>query len=163
RRALLLLALAGCGDPLPSPGGSDEGWAAVIRDDLVLEVDVTGTLRATRSMPIGPPSVAEMWDFKIVRMASEGAEVKEGGPELAFLRDRHQRAEVRVQRLQSAVKQMTVRSPVNGLVVYRKNWRSEKKKVGDSCWAGDECLEVVDVSQMMANGEVEETESARLR
>jgi HlyD family secretion protein len=264
RRALVLLALAGCGDPLPSPGGSEEGWAAVTRDDLVLEVDVTGTLRATRSIPIGPPSVAEMWDFKIVRLASEGAEVKENGPvlwfdvsdlerqlaertserdaaaqemvkkridldlirregtmkveeaeaalrkaelkadlppqytaalevrlaqidleagraeltgaqnrlryalklgeaELAFLKDRHERAQVRVQRLESAVKQMTVRSPVGGLVVYRMNWRGEKKKVGDSCWAGDECLEVVDVSQMMANGEVEETESARLR
>jgi HlyD family secretion protein len=265
RALCLALLLAGCGEPptaAPEPDGS--GWIAVGRDDLVLEVDVTGTLRATRSIPIGPPSVAEMWDFKIVLMANEGAEVKAREPvltfdrsdlqrqlaertserdaaaqemvkkridldlarregamkveeaeaalrkaelkadlpakytaalevklaridleaaraeaagarsrltyalklgeaEMAFLRDRHARAQVRVERLASAVEQMTVRSPVDGLVVYRMNWRGEKKKIGDSCWAGDECLEVVDVSQMMANGEVEETESARLR
>jgi HlyD family secretion protein len=265
-RGLLVLALltAACGEPVPAAAPEIDGWLPVVRDDLVLEVDVTGTLRATRSIPIGGPSVADMWDFKIVRMANEGAEVKPEDPvlsfdvsdlerqlaertserdaaaqemvkkridqdlarregamkveeaeatlrkaelkadlppqytaelevklakidlqaaraevaaardrlryalklgeaEIEFLRDRHARADARVQRLQSAIQQMTVRSPVNGLVVYKMNWRGEKKKVGDSCWAGDECLEVVDVSQMMADGEVEETESARLR
>jgi HlyD family secretion protein len=261
RRAALLVLLASCGEPA-APAA--EGWAAVTRDDLVLEVDVTGTLRATRSLPIGPPGVADTWDFKIVRMANEGAEVDEGDPvmsfdvsdlqrqltertserdaaaqelvkkridldlvkregtmkvdeaeallrkaelkadlppqytaalemrlakidleaaraevegarnrlryalklgeaEMAFLHDRHARAEVRVQRLEAAIKQMTVRAPVRGLVVYKMNWRGEKKRIGDSCWVGDDCLEVVDVTQMMANGEVEETESARLR
>jgi multidrug efflux pump subunit AcrA (membrane-fusion protein) len=108
-------------------------------------------------------------DLEAARAELKGAEdrlryaLKLGEAELAFLHDRHARAEVRVDRLQNAVTQMTVRSPVNGLVVYKMNWRGEKKKIGDSCWAGDECLEVVDVTQMMANGEVEETESARLR
>jgi HlyD family secretion protein len=264
RRWLLVLALAGCGEATPAGPPADDTWVPVVRDDLVLEVDVTGGLRATRSIPIGPPSVAEMWDFKIVRMANEGAEVKQGDPvlffdvsdlerqlaertserdgaaqemvkkkidldltrregtmkvdeaeamlhkaelkadlpprytaevevklahidleaaraevtgardrlryalklgeaEMAFLGDRHARADVRVQRLQQAIHQMTVRAPIDGLVVYKMNWRGEKKKIGDSCWAGDECLAVVDVSRMMGDGEVEETESARLR
>src|SRR5213078_4319667 len=85
RALCLALLLAGCGEALPAaPEPDGSGWIAIARDDLVLEVDVTGTLRATRSIPIGPPSVAEMWDFKIVRMANEGAEVKEQDPVLSF-------------------------------------------------------------------------------
>jgi HlyD family secretion protein len=108
-------------------------------------------------------------DLEAARAELTGAQerlryaLKLGEAEMAFLRDRHARAQVRVERLEAAVEQMTVRSPVDGLVVYKMNWRGEKKKIGDSCWVGDDCVEVVDVSQMMANGEVEETESARLR
>lgn len=260
RRALLLLLLAGCTEV----AANEEAWVPVVRDDLVLEVDVTGTLRATQALPIGPPAVPDMWDFKIVRLANEGSEVKRGKEvltfdvselerqlaertsehdqaaqeivkkkidldlarregemkvseaeavfrkaqlkadlpaqytaaiemklakvdldaataeldgakrrleyqlklgeaELSYLRDRQARATDRVQRLQKAIEEMTVRSPVDGLVVHKTNWRGDKKKVGESCWAGDECVEVVDVSQMMGKGEVEETESARVQ
>jgi multidrug efflux pump subunit AcrA (membrane-fusion protein) len=236
----------------------------VVRDDLVLEVDVTGTLKATRASPIGPPGIPDMWDFKIVTLATEGTEVKRdqqvltfdaselqrqlaertserdqaaqeivkkridqdlarregelkvteaeavfrkaqlkadlpaqytaaievklaqldldaaraeleaakrrlsyqlklGEAELAYLRDRHARATDRVQRLERGIKLMTVTSPVNGLVVHKSNWRGDKKKIGETCWAGDACVEVVDISQMFGNGEVEETESARVK
>jgi HlyD family secretion protein len=90
-------------------------------------------------------------------------QLKLGEAELAYLRDRQARATDRVRRLEAAVKEMTVRSPVDGLVVHKTNWRGDKKKVGETCWAGDECVEVVDISQMMGKGEVEETESARVR
>jgi HlyD family secretion protein len=234
------------------------------REDLVLEADVTGVLRAARASPIGAPTVADMNDFKIVRMANDGAEVKKGqtvvtfdgselerqlleriserdaadqeiakkkidvdlarregemrlaeaeaalrkaqlkadlpaqytaavemklaridvdsaqaeldgarnrlayqlklgAAELAFLRDRRARADTRVQRIQAGIKLLQVKSPVAGLVVNRPNWRGERKRVGESCWSGDDCLEVVDVSQMLGKGEVEETESARVR
>jgi multidrug efflux pump subunit AcrA (membrane-fusion protein) len=260
RRLLPLLLLASCAESV----ASEEVWLAVGRDDLVLEADVSGTLRATRSREIGPPAVGDNWDFKIVKLASEGSEVKAGqavvsfdlseverqlaertaerdaaaqeiakkkidlslarregdmrvaeaeatlrkaqlkadlppqytaavevklaqidleaaeaelaaakrrlayqmklgDAELAFLRDRHSRAEVRVQRLEATSKQMTVRSPVAGLVVHYTSWRGEKKKVGDSCYDADECVEVVDVSEMMGKAEVDETESARMR
>lgn len=263
RRALaLVVALGACGGEAATPG--EGAWVPVVRDDLVLEVDVTGTLRATRSSPIGTPSVPDMRDFKIVRMASEGTEVKRGDTvlvfdsselhrqlaerrserdaaaqeivkkridldlrrregelrlaeaeaalrkatlkadlppeytaavevklaridldaaqaeltgarrrleyqlrlgdaELAFLRDRHARWQARVERLEEAVKQMKVVSPADGLVVYPMNWRGDKRKVGDSCWSGEGCVEVVDVSQMMGKGEVDETEAARVR
>jgi len=259
-RVLTLLLAAGCGEV----AASEDTWLAVSRDDLVLEVDVTGSLRATRSSPIGPPGIPDMWDFKIVKLASEGSEIKQGKPvltfdaselqrqlaertserdqaaqeivkkridqdlarregelkvaeaeaafkkaqlkadlpaqytaaiemklaqvdldaartelegarrrlqyqlklgeaELAFLRDRQTRAGDRVQRLEAGVKLLTVRAPVDGLVVHKTNWRGDKKKVGESCWAGDSCVEVVDISQMLGNGEVEETESARVK
>ena len=260
RLALLVVLWAGCGEV----AASDDAWLPVTRDDLVLEVDVTGTLRATRSSPIGPPGIPDMWDFKIVKLAPEGSEVKRAQPvlsfdvselqrqlaertserdqaaqeivkkridldlarregelkvteaeaafnkaqlkadlpekytaaievklakldldaaraelegarrrlsyqmklgeaELAFLRDRHARATDRVERLEEGIKLMTVASPVNGLVVHKSNWRGDKKKIGETCWAGDACVEVVDISQMLGNGEVEETESARVK
>jgi HlyD family secretion protein len=260
RAACLLLLAAGCAEV----AATEETWVPVTSDDLVLEVDVTGTLKATRASPIGPPGIPDMWDFKIVKLANEGSEVKHGEPvlsfdvselqrqlaertserdqaaqeilkkridqdlarregelkvaeaeavfrkaelkadlpaqytaaievklaqldldaardeleaakrrlsyqlklgeaELAYLRDRHARATDRVQRLEQGIKLMTVTSPVNGLVVHKSNWRGDKKKIGETCWAGDACVEVVDISQMLGNGEVEETESARVK
>jgi len=260
RAVCLLLLIAGCGEVT----ATEETWLSVVRDDLVLEVDVTGTLKATRASPIGPPGIPDMWDFKIVTLATEGTEVKRdqqvltfdaselqrqlaertserdqaaqeivkkridqdlarregelkvteaeavfrkaqlkadlpaqytaaievklaqldldaaraeleaakrrlsyqlklGEAELAYLRDRHARATDRVQRLEQGIKLMTVTSPVNGLVVHKSNWRGDKKKIGETCWAGDACVEVVDISQMFGNGEVEETESARVK
>jgi multidrug efflux pump subunit AcrA (membrane-fusion protein) len=257
---LLLLVAVGCGEV----AATEETWLSVSRDDLALEVDVTGTLKATRASPIGPPGVPDMWDFKIVQLANEGSEVKRGQQvltfdvselerqlaertserdqaaqeivkkridqdlarregelkvaeaeavfrkaqlkadlplkytaaievklaqldldaardelegakrrlsyqlklgeaELAYLHDRQARATDRVQRLEQGIKAMTVTSPVNGLVVHKTNWRGDKKKIGETCWAGDACVEVVDISQMLGNGEVEETESARVK
>ena len=62
----------------------DAGWTPVLEQDLVLGADVTGTLRAVESSGLGPPKVADMWDFKISFMAPEGKEVKAGTPVLGF-------------------------------------------------------------------------------
>ncbi len=255
----LLLAAAACGDP-----ATEETWLPVVHDDLILEVDVTGSLRATRTTPIGPPSLSEMRDFKIVKMAAESAELKQGEPvltfdasdlerqlaersserdtaaqeivkrriehdlarregeirvaeaeaamrkaalkadlppqytaavevklakidleaasaelagarsrlhherglgeaELAYLKDRHARHAGRVERIEDTIAKMTVGAPTNGVVAYPVNWRGDKKKVGDSCWPGEVCVEVVDVSEMTARGEVDESEAAQVQ
>ena len=56
----------------------------VERGDLVIEVEVIGTLRAVESSVLGPPQVPNIWQFKIAMMADEGAEVTHGQPILAF-------------------------------------------------------------------------------
>jgi multidrug resistance efflux pump len=63
------------------PGGT---WGRAERGDLVLSVEVTGTLAAVHSQPVGPPQVADVWDFKISMMAPEGKDVKAGDPVLGF-------------------------------------------------------------------------------
>jgi HlyD family secretion protein len=239
------------------------GTVPVTRGDLVLEVDVAGSLAAARSASLGPPSSLDEDDFKIARMAGEGAEVKKGAKvlqfdvgeferellehtaerdsaareierkrheielqrkeselrvteaeaaarkaalkadlpeqytaavemklaridveaaeaelrmakqryqhvlrlgqaELAYLRDRHARFASRAARLEAAIEKMTVVSPLDGVVVYRSNWRGEKKKVGDECSVGEPCLTVTDTKQMEAHGEVDEVDSARV-
>jgi HlyD family secretion protein len=262
---LLAALAAACA---PAEGATPEappaaGAAVVVRGDLVLEVDVSGTLAATRSAFLGPPSVVDERDFKISRMASEGADVKKGTKvlhfdagelerellertaerdaaareierkgheieltrreselrvteaeaalrkaelkadlpakytaaiemklaridleaaqaelrmaqqrqkhtlrlgqaELAYLRDRHARYAARVSRLELAIDRMAVAAPIDGVVVYRANWRGEKKKVGDPCWVDEPCLAVTDIREMEALGEVDEVESARV-
>jgi HlyD family secretion protein len=262
RLAVLGLLAAGCAAEAGTPGGSD-GWALIARGDLVLEVDVSGALRATRSAPIGPPSGLDDDDFKIARMVPEGDLVPKGTKvlffdagdkerdlierrserdsaareidrklhdieltrregelrvteaeaalrkarlkadlpakytaaievrlaqidveaaeaelrmakqrlqhtahlgeaELAYLHDRHARFAGRVARMEAVIDRLAVAAPLEGVVVYRTNWRGEKKKVGDPCWVGEPCLEVTDVTEMEALGEIDEMESARV-
>jgi HlyD family secretion protein len=62
----------------------DTSWGKAERGDLVLTVEVTGTLAAVNSDPVGPPQVPDVWDFKISMMAPEGKDVKAGQPVLGF-------------------------------------------------------------------------------
>src|SRR5262245_25430987 len=59
-------------------------WGKAERGDLVLTVEVTGTLQAVGTAPIGPPQVADAFDFKISMMAPEGKDVVAGTPVLGF-------------------------------------------------------------------------------
>ena len=60
------------------------GWTKVARADLVLGVEVTGTLKALDSATIGPPQAPDTWEYKISFMAPEGARVKKGQNVLGF-------------------------------------------------------------------------------
>ncbi len=62
----------------------DALWADAARGDLVLSVEVNGTLEAVSSAPIGPPQVPDVFDFKIAMMAPEGKDVPAGAPVLGF-------------------------------------------------------------------------------
>ncbi len=62
----------------------DAGWTEARRGDLVLGVEVTGTLVAVDSSQLGPPQAQDVWEFKISMMAPEGKEVKRGERVLGF-------------------------------------------------------------------------------
>lgn len=63
---------------------AESAWGEVRRGDLVLSVPVSGTLAAVDAARLSPPAVAELWEFKIVFMAPEGAMVRRGQPVLGF-------------------------------------------------------------------------------
>jgi hypothetical protein len=53
--------------------------------DLMIDVEVNGTLKAVEFEPIGvPPAVTRTWDFKIIRLVPEAASVKAGDEVVAF-------------------------------------------------------------------------------
>jgi hypothetical protein len=77
----LSLFAAACGQG-PPPGGR---VVPVQRQDLVIDVVVTGTLRSLQSERIGPSSAAaSQWRFKIIRMLPEGTKVAPGTEVIAF-------------------------------------------------------------------------------
>ncbi len=83
---VLLAVLLGVG-LLAARGGetlADEDWTEVRREDLVLGVEVAGTLRSVESVLLGPPQISDIWDYKIAFMAPEGSPAQEGQPVLAF-------------------------------------------------------------------------------
>lgn len=51
---------------------------------LVFTVEIEGVLEAVTSTTLGPPPVADLWDFKIAFLAAEGKGVAAGEPVLGF-------------------------------------------------------------------------------
>jgi len=238
-------------------------WVEIKRDDLPIDIEVTGELEATESATFEPPSIPNFWNFKISMMAPEGLDVKAGAPVLAFdtseldreveqkraerdsaqkeveqkqanlalekedeelkigetdarlrkstlkldappelvgrierreveldnvsaskesryrreklsslrrsaaeeillLRSRYENAARRVAEIEANIGRMTLRAPRNGSVVYVTNWRSEKKKVGDSAWMGERILEIPDLARIRAKGEVDESDAGKI-
>jgi multidrug efflux pump subunit AcrA (membrane-fusion protein) len=59
-------------------------WVEAEREDLVISVELEGTLRAVETSVISPPQVRDQWEFKIAFMAPEGQTVEKGMPVLGF-------------------------------------------------------------------------------
>jgi len=85
------------------------------------------------------------------------------GAELDSLRRQRDRARGRVRALEDGIEKMTVGAPQDGIVVYRTNWRDEKKKVGDSVWFGETILALPDLTEMMGDGFVDEADGGPVR
>jgi len=66
----------------PAPENAEE--VRVKREDLVLGVEVRGTLAARDSDRIGAPPLPNVWDYKIARLATEGKNLKKGDLVVAF-------------------------------------------------------------------------------
>ncbi len=65
-------------------GGERPTWGTVRRADLVLGVEVRGTLGAVDPVSLGLPSIPDEWSLKIAFMAPEGQPVQRGMPVLRF-------------------------------------------------------------------------------
>jgi multidrug efflux pump subunit AcrA (membrane-fusion protein) len=243
--------------------GEVNRWVRVEREELVIGVDVTGTLRAVDTSSIGPPQIPRVWEYKISMLAPEGDDVEEGQPVLGFdttelqrrlmemmaeaeeaakeiekkqaeltlqrernrlqlaeaearlrkarlkvevpgeltsehdlrkaaldlqlaedeidhlrkrleemdrsgenslasLRRHRDYAQGEVRATREAIESMAVKAPRDGTVIYVSNWMDEKKKVGDTCWQAEKVLEIPNLSEMMADGEVDEADASKV-
>jgi hypothetical protein len=57
---------------------------------------------------------------------------------------------------------MAVKATRAGTVVYRQDWRGEKKKVGDGTWRAESVLEIASLDRMAALGQVDEVDASRV-
>lgn len=257
--ALALLVAIG-GAWLASGSAEPVPEVPVQRGDLVIGVEVTGTLEAEESVTLGPPQVRHMWTFKIAMMLPEGVEVRQGQPVVRFdsselerdllsklaerdsaeqeiekerttlererrdtelrlaeaeaelrkarlkvdvppelseakeleqakidvelaerkvdhlerkldfqqrrgrariasLRERRDRAAARVEEIRDQIRGMTVTAPRAGTVIHVAD---QKKKVGDSVWKLEKVVEIPDMDNMQARGEVDEADAGRV-
>ena len=70
---LALLALASC-----AKRTGDLQFVDVKHDDLTIGVEISGELEAVDSTDIHPPSIGQIWNFKIAQIAGDGDDVKAG-------------------------------------------------------------------------------------
>jgi HlyD family secretion protein len=118
-----------------------------------------------------PPEVQQRVELEKAKLDQQGRErelrnlqaerqatAARGDAELKSLRSQRDRARGRVEALQEGIARMTVLAPQDGIVVYRTNWRDEKKKVGDSMWFGETVLSLPDLAQMRGDGFVDEAD-----
>lgn len=253
-----LTALFACGNPAP------QEWVAVSQDTLIIGVELTGTLKATDSISVGPPGLPDVWEFKVSGMAPEGEPVKEGDFVLAFdasalkeqllsrensrdtaqtnldkaqaeidleqrdealafaeaeaevrkatmsadlsaeltsnlvlqkaqidrdaalakvehlksqmdrrasnrratlstLKAQLRTAEKEVAQLKGNIAAMNITAQKAGTVIYGMQWNEEKFKVGDRTWRSASVLEIATLDSMMAEGQIDEADSAKLR
>ncbi len=63
----------------------------------------------------------------------------------------------------SDLDKLTVHAPATGLIVYQRNWSTDKKFVrGDQCWAGQPVMLLPDLSHMEADLEVNEVDISKV-
>jgi HlyD family secretion protein len=242
---------------------SEKDLIAVQRVDFPLIVNATGTLEALRSVDVTPPQVGRERQFKLTRIAEEGAQVTEGDFLMEFdtsgiterLRDevanfqrvqenrqkqrsdrdiqlKNQRLtleqaktdlekleikmasqvdlvsgieieQTRIQRdaarkkvefleqeleykekssqlnlqilrsnethyrkriddLMDAMDSYTVRAPVAGVVIYKRDWNNEAVEVGDNVFMMNAVIEIPDLSSIRARLQVDEVDSGKI-
>jgi HlyD family secretion protein len=82
---------------------------------------------------------------------------------LRALVSQRDRAKSRVSELQEAIESMTVKAAQDGIVIYKTNWRDEKKKIGDTTWFGEKLLLLPDLTEMRADGDIDESDGGFVR
>jgi HlyD family secretion protein len=69
----------------------------------------------------------------------------------------------RMDDLMDAMDSYTVRAPVSGVVIYKRDWNNEAKTVGSSIFGMDAVMEIPDLSTIRARIQVDEVDSGKLK
>lgn len=78
---------------------------------------------------------------------------------LKMQQDQHQG---KLDLLNDSLNQLEIKAPHDGLLVYKKNWRGEKPRAGQSMWPGEKIAELPNITQMKAKLYVIESEAIDL-
>jgi HlyD family secretion protein len=75
--------------------------------------------------------------------------------------ERHYRS--RMDDLMDAMDSYTVRAPVSGVVIYKRDWNNEAKEAGSNVFAMDTVLEIPDLSSIRARVQIDEIDSGKVK
>jgi len=65
--------------------------------------------------------------------------------------------------LMDAMDSLTVRAPVAGVVIYKRNWNNEATEIGSNVFAMDAVMEIPDLSSIRAKIQIDEIDSGKIR
>lgn len=80
----------------------------------------------------------------------------------AILQGQITQAKQAVANLQRQIALLSIKATRAGTVIYKQNWRGEKRKIGDSVWQGETLIEIASLDRMAAQGQVDEVESSQV-
>lgn len=145
------------------------------RDDELAIAESRGAERKAGLKAQGASDLFSSLELQTARLDHELAELRlkyrkdranvaenQDRDDLLALRGKRRRAQERVAQIEGFIKRMSVRAPRNSTVIYLPNGQGQKKKVGDGVWRGENILRTASTSQMLAEGEVAETEIGRV-
>jgi HlyD family secretion protein len=87
---------------------------------------------------------------------------KSGLLDLQILRSNERHYRGRIDELMDAMDSYTVRAPVSGVVIYKRNWNNEAKEVGDDVFMMDAVIEIPDLSSIRARIQIDEVDSGKI-
>jgi HlyD family secretion protein len=69
----------------------------------------------------------------------------------------------RMEDLMDAMDSFTVRAPVAGIVIYKRDWNNEAKQIGSNVFGMDSVLEIPDLSSIRAKIQIDEIDSGKVK
>jgi HlyD family secretion protein len=69
----------------------------------------------------------------------------------------------RMDDLQDAMDSYTIRAPVSGVVIYKRDWNNEAKEVGSNVFFMDTIMEIPDLSTLRARVQIDEIDSGKIK
>ncbi len=151
------------------------GMRVARQDERLAIAEAEAELRKAKVKADAPPGITSVIELEKARRDLELAERKvehlrrkaksaaaRDAAEASAWRSKRDRAEGRVKQINTSIEQMTVLAPRAGTVIYPTDWEGKKKKVGDGAWRAESLLQVVSLDTMMAQGEIDEVDIARV-
>ena len=144
------------------------------RDELRL-VEAEARLRKAQLKLDRPGELASAQELALARLDLELAQTetaylrdrmaaseRSAEAQLGALRNQQETAERKVADIRTAIEEMVRPATREGTVIYVTDWQDQKKKVGDTCWRGENVIELPDLTTMEAEGRVNEADAGKL-
>lgn len=69
----------------------------------------------------------------------------------------------KIGRAETSLAQLVLKAPLDGMIVYKKNWRGAATAVGDTLWPGNVIMSIVDPSKVAVQAHVLEKDAVSLK
>src|SRR6185369_1990489 len=84
------------------------------------------------------------------------------GVDLALLDIERRKAGIAIDRASKGLESLEMRAPHDGILVYKRDWRGDITKVGDTVWPGEPVAEIPELKTMQARVYVLEADAGGL-